>query len=143
MEKKIFAVLVLFLAVGTAFAQAPTDSTKAQKSPELLPRLKFKKKADRSAFKFEMPQENGRNLIARALPDFTTPPPAKQEEEVTPFYSNMPMAKLQGRKQPMPAAKADSTRHYHLLKKRFKVLPVPTEPEESKETEYQGTESRK
>jgi hypothetical protein len=142
MEKKLVVVLLLFLVVGTAFGQTTADSAQTQKSPERSPRLKFRKEPNQTAFKFKRPRENESKLLRKAPP---AKPKATSTDEVTPFYSNMPMAKLQGSKRDkMPSAKTDSSTQYHLLKKRFKVLPVPTEPEEnSKESKDKGPESRK
>jgi hypothetical protein len=117
MGKKIMALLVLCFMAGAAFAQNPTKTN----SPELnFPQPHLTYKADKNKFNpTSVPlQKNPEQLLA----DITS----TAEEEATPFYSNMPVAKVRARTGDLPVAKADSSVHFHLLQKRIKVLPIPT-----------------
>ncbi|KAA3439316.1 hypothetical protein [Rufibacter hautae] len=121
MEKRILAVLVLLFAASTTFAQTPADSSKTEEKLELGPRLKLKNKPGDSAFKFRLPNQNSPEILKKY---------GEAKEEETPIYSNMPMAKYTNKREDIPNHKADeSATKYHLLKKRYKVLPLPTEPE--------------
>ncbi|WP_210487344.1 hypothetical protein [Rufibacter aurantiacus] len=121
MEKRILAVLVLLSAAGTTFAQTPADSIKTEEKLELRPGLKFKHKPGDSTFRFKLPGQNAPEILREF---------GEIREEETPFYSNMPMAKYPNKRKDIPNHKVDeSATKYHLLKKRYKVLPLPTEPE--------------
>ncbi|RNI31144.1 hypothetical protein [Rufibacter latericius] len=125
MEKKIVGMFVLIFWAGAAFAQTSPDSTKTSESPGLLPPLSSPQREGKFGHKFELPRQNkGESFWNRREPQDLA------REEVTPFYSNMPMAKFQNKQEPMPSVKADeSSTKYHLLKKRYKVLPLPNTPE--------------
>ncbi|GGK66101.1 hypothetical protein ACD591_02390 [Rufibacter glacialis] len=116
MEKKLLVLLGLVLVAGGAFAQTtPSDSKPAGDAPKEKPHITFKVLPETWAKKWETDKQ--------ALAP--NPLTLAEKPEVTPFYSNMPVAKAGRKRTPMPLAPTDSTVHYHLLKKRFKVLPLP------------------
>ncbi|MBC3541326.1 hypothetical protein ACFSC6_14920 [Rufibacter sediminis] len=124
MEKHLFVLFALMFWAGAAFAQAPIDSSGTLKTPELLPSLSDKLKIEATPRRFGLPHQKQTDVApgAETLPD--------SPSQVTPIYSNMPMAKIQKKREAMPSAKADETAtQYHLLKKRYKVLPVPSAPD--------------
>ncbi|MFB9864014.1 hypothetical protein [Rufibacter immobilis] len=127
MEKKLFAVIVLVLTVGPAFAQAPADSTQTVEAPKERPHLRYKVKPDRWANRLGKSRRG--DVVESAPADVVQP------QDVTTIYSNMPVAKVGGGKRGMPSAPIDSTKHYHLRKKRYQVLPIPGHKEEAAEQE--------
>lgn len=106
---------------GAALAQAPAHDSPASDSTQFLPHLQYKPDKDKLTYTPDLLKKNKTEEAAPASA-------GENPEDVTLFYSTMPMAKIKGRRPaPMEASKADSTRHYHLLKKRYQVVPLHPE----------------
>ncbi|WP_207435682.1 hypothetical protein [Sabulibacter ruber] len=115
MEKKILLGGVLLLVANMAIAQTPYDSLQTKRTPSQAPKLKFEPFKKDHSF-----QKSPLKLYAEVLPNASA---SAREETI--LYSDMPQAKFGQNQDDLPVAKPDSKVHYHLLKKKYKVLPVP------------------
>ncbi|WP_205502858.1 hypothetical protein [Rufibacter psychrotolerans] len=115
MEKKILLGGVLLLLANMAVAQTPSDSLHPRPNPSQAPKLKIEPFRKDQLF-----QKSPLKLYADALPQAQ----AFAGEE-TIIYSNMPQAKFGRKQDDLPVVKPEARVHHHLLKKKYKVLPVP------------------